>query len=198
MESQSSERKRTTEEIQDAQIGLLEWQIEIDSLTGVKNLEAFKAELDRLLEIIHGKIVEQRHGVEPLREIAVLFVDLDYFGKVNTKLGHEAANEVLRKVTDLLKDALRGGDTLARYGGDEFVALLPNTNEEHAVATANKLREALDNDPELKKLGVTASLGVCFANASSEADSTTLIDRADKAAYVAKRSGRNRVEVYSD
>jgi|SRR3989344_298081 len=199
-----SRRELSKEEVQDAQIGLLEWELEdreerygLDHLTGLKTLKVFEQELERSLKMIRGEMEEHRTGVEPLKEVSLVFIDLDHFKEVNDTLGHTAGDDVLKKAAEHMKSAVRGTDLLARYGGDEFIALLPNTSEKHAVIVAEKLRATLDSDPELKKLGVTASIGVSFTNTSDATDSKTLIERADAAAYAAKKAGRNRVEMYS-
>ena len=168
-----SRRELSKEEVQDAQIGLLEWELEdreerygLDHLTGLKTLKVFEQELERSLKMIRGEMEEHRTGVEPLKEVSLVFIDLDHFKEVNDTLGHTAGDDVLKKAAEHMKSAVRGTDLLARYGGDEFIALLPNTSEKHAVIVAEKLRATLDSDPELKKLGVTASIGVSFTNTS--------------------------------
>ena len=203
-EFQKQRRELSKEEVQDAQIGLLEWELEerdrqhgIDPLTGARRREVLIHELDRLLPIIRREKQEQRTGVEPLKEISLIFIDLDNFKKVNDTKGHLAGDNILKKVTELLKGALREKDILARYCGDEFTALLLNTGEEGAMITAEKLRAALDNDSELKSVGVTASFGVCSSNVSTAIDSENFIKHADETAYLAKRAGGNKVEVYA-
>lgn len=150
MESPRKKRELSREEEQDAQIGLLEWELE-----------------DR----------EERHGIDPLTDAR--------------------RREVLIKATNLMRSQIRATDMLARYGGDEFVILLPNTNQEHTLVAAEKVRAALDTDEELNSLGVTASIGVCSSDVSDATDPETFIKHADEAAYKAKQSGKNRVEVYS-
>ncbi len=169
----------------------------IEPLTGAQRREVLVRELDQALKMIRGKIGEQREGKEPLREAALVFIDLDKFKQVNDIHGHPTGDKVLQKVTGLLKGVLREKDLLARYGGDEFAVFMPNTDESGAATAAEKLRAALDTDPELKGFGVTASIGVCSSNVSTAEDSENFIKHADEAAYVAKRAGGNRVEVYT-
>jgi diguanylate cyclase (GGDEF)-like protein len=179
------------------QIEYLEKKAGIDYLTGVSNRAAFEAELGQAFEMLQGKIVEHREGAELLKEISLIFIDLDNFKQVNDTRGHTAGDEVLKKVVELLNGVLRESDMLARYGGDEFVALLPDTNEPGAMTTAEKLRTILENDPELKELEVSASFGVAWADASNATEPKILIEQADSAVYAAKQGGRNRVEVYA-
>ncbi len=164
-----------------------------DFLTKLKTREIFKSELDRSLKIIRGEARERREGFEPLEKVSVIFIDLDHFKNVNDTLGHAAGDEALQKVTELMKHATRENDMLARYGGDEFVVLLPNTDAEHAAVAAEKLRVALNDDEQLKSLGITASLGVASVDRSNATNAETLVKRADEAAYAAKAAGRNQV-----
>jgi len=211
------ERKRELpkEEVQDAQIGLLEWELEerdrqhalelentneqhgIEPLTGTRRREVLLHELDQALKKVRGEIQEHREGVEPLEKISLVFIDLDKFKQVNDTRGHAAGDAVLITVAELLRKELREMDILARYGGDEFVVLLPNTDEKGAMIVAEKLRAALDNDPDLKEVGVTASFGVVSSTVSTADNPGDFIKHADEAAYISKRAGGNRVEVYT-
>ena len=202
------------EEEQDAQIGLLEWELEernkqhveeiegihtqhgIEPLTGTRRREVLKDELDRILPMIRGEMSEQRGSGESFKSVSLIFIDLDKFKQVNDTRGHLEGDKVLIKVAELLRDVIRGTDMLARYGGDEFAVLLPNTDENSAIIIAEKLRATLDTDVELKGFGVTASIGVCSSDVSTAEDTETFIKHADEASYVAKRAGGNRVEVY--
>ena len=216
-------RELSPEEIIDAQAGLHRWDKEIqahehdlekglwqwdrevlkeerdtDPLTRLRRPEALNKELDRLLKLLRGEVEQKREGNGTPKEISVIFIDLDNFKEVNTKLGHLGGNQVLRRVADVLQDPLRRGtDMLARYGGDEFVVLMPNATEEYALKTAEALLKAFDDDEELKKLNVTASFGVCSSEVSSATDSMTFVHHADIAAYQAKEGGKNRVVAYT-
>ncbi|MCX6790348.1 MAG: GGDEF domain-containing protein [Candidatus Kaiserbacteria bacterium] len=168
----------------------------IDSLTGAQRREVFKNELDRVFAMIRNEKLEQREGSITPQRASLIFLDLDKFKQVNDTHGHLIGDRVLSSVSRILRDTLRATDVLARYGGDEFIALLPNTNEDDSVFVAEKLRVAIDSDPELRGFGVTASIGVCSSDASTADDSDTFIKHADEAAYFAKRGGGNKVEVY--
>lgn len=178
------------------EVGELHEHYGIDPLTGARTRAVLVKELNRLLPIVRGKMEEMREEVEPLKEIALIFIDLDKFKQVNDTHGHIMGDKVLTKVAELLKGSLRGEDVLSRYGGDEFAVLLPGMDERKAMVAAEKLRATLDDDSELKSFGVTASLGVCSTEVSTAIDSENFIKHADGAAYVAKRAGGNRVEVY--
>lgn len=187
------------QEIKQKEIGRLEQQVEdlgIDGLTGVQRREIFKNGLNRVFSMVRNEEKEQREGAEAPSRVSLIFLDLDKFKQVNDTHGHLTGDEVLKRVARLLKEALRATDILARYGGDEFIVLLSNTNEGNAVTVAEKLQSSIDNDPILKGFGVTASIGVCSSEVSTAEDSETFIRHADEAAYVAKREGGNRVKVY--
>lgn len=176
------------------QIAYLEKQLGIDFLTSASNRRTFENKLDQSLVMIREGTQEQRAGTEPLKEISLIFIDIDNFKQVNDTLGHLAGDAVLKKVTELLRSTLRETDMLSRYGGDEFTVLLSNTKEEHALMIAEKLRMKIESAAELKKLKVTASFGVCSSEKST--DMETLHEYVDRALYAAKHNGRNRVEVY--
>ena len=189
---------------QDAQIGLLEWEMEerekqhdIEHLTRLRTREFF----DNELKLICGEIVEKRRGVEPLKKVSLILIDLDHFKKVNDSLGHAAGDEVLRRVSAFLIDSVRPTDTVARFGGEELIILMRDASVEVAARHAEEIRAKI---AELKfnaysELKITASFGVCSAEVSPAINSKTLVEQADKALYEAKvdeKEGRNRVRVY--
>jgi diguanylate cyclase (GGDEF)-like protein len=126
--------------------------------------------------------------------LAVLMIDIDFFKDVNDRHGHAAGDEVLRHVTQVVRDHLREDALLARYGGEEFTVLLPVRSRMEALAVAERLRELVELTPCETRQGqirVTVSMGVTFHGEAStlEAD----LARADAALYEAKHCGRNRV-----
>lgn len=157
-----------------------------DGLTGVYNhrhaMDLIRAELDR----------SQRYG-SPL---SLLLIDIDYFKTVNDSHGHLAGDGVLHKVARLISEALRAVDHVGRYGGDEFVAILPHTDREAARSTAERLREMIATH----ELGsapagfrVTVSIGVATNTATDGRSPSDLLGEADAALYRAKEAGRDRV-----
>jgi diguanylate cyclase (GGDEF)-like protein len=154
-----------------------------DPLTGVYNRRRFVNELrERFSEF-------KRYA----RFAAVILLDIDLFKQVNDQYGHQTGDEVLCHLCVLWRKELRASDILARFGGEEFIILLPSTSIEQAAITAERLRtqvEARDTPPR-----VSISLGVSsFAPEDSSEDA--IISRADEALYQAKRNGRNQVQVY--
>ena len=182
---------------------LLEWHIEyleeqhgIDSLTGAKNRKTFERELEQSLKMIRREIAEHRAGGEALKEVSLIFIDIDHFKKINDVYGHSVGDEVLQKISALLMDSVRGTDIVARVGGEEFIVLLRDADVGIATRNAEDFRAkiarmAFNKTPNLN---VTASFGVISSKSSTNAK--TLYDLVDKALYAAKRAGRNRVEVY--
>jgi diguanylate cyclase (GGDEF)-like protein len=153
-----------------------------DPLTGVANRRLMAQALT--LEINRA---ERTGG-----KFSVCMVDIDHFKRVNDIHGHEAGDKVLVAFGELLRLHTRQTDIVARFGGEEFVILLPHTSLEYAIATANRIREAFAAcRVEPLSNPVTASFGVVELAESEQGDA--LLRRADKALYEAKESGRNCV-----
>ena len=126
----------------------------------------------------------------------VLMMDLDFFKTINDAKGHSAGDAILEETALRMKSMLRSQDTAARWGGEEFVILLPETSVAQGLVVAEKLRCRLGDSPYFyngEAIAVTASFGVAQFDGTS--DAMTLVNEADKAMYEAKNNGRNRVEV---
>ncbi len=127
----------------------------------------------------------------------MLFVDLDHFKAVNDEYGHAAGDRVLKAVADALRGRTRVFDSIGRYGGDEFIALMPGTSPGDAQSAAERLRsaiEALGFSPPEGPPALSISIGVaCTGGRPVSAE--TLLSEADGALYAAKRAGRNRVHL---
>jgi len=134
------------------------------------------------------------------KDIGIAMIDLDEFKEVNDTLGHDAGDILLQAAAERLASSLRTGDTVARFGGDEFVLILPELKDaEDAVLVAQKIVEAFRNLflIDSHALRVTASIGIAvYPGDGMEAD--TLLKKADTAMYRAKHAGRNRYHVYSE
>ena len=159
-----------------------------DGLTGLPNFRSFHARLEEEVARAH------RYG----HPLACAMVDLDGLKEINDRLGHAAGNRAIMALADAVREELRDTDFAARYGGDEFVVLLPQTSESHGALFAERLRRRLIEVSQEAGLPVRGSIGVA-AVAADELDSPEaaedLLRRADEALYRAKRSGRDRVEV---
>ncbi|MDQ7082308.1 MAG: GGDEF domain-containing protein [Aquificota bacterium] len=158
----------------------------VDSLTGILSRTAF--------EEIMVKEVERakRYG----GKLSVILFDIDNFKTINDTHGHLFGDRVLKKVANTVRENIRSTDTVARWGGEEFVVLLPGAGREEAVAVAEKLRRSVQNLGLGNRMRITASFGV--AELRDGDDSVRLLLKADKALYSAKRNGKNRVEVYRE
>jgi len=178
---------RTTQELK--RIFILEQENITDPLLGIFNRRC----LDRRMQ--EEVLRAQRHHLD----LTLLMVDIDNFKLVNDTWGHQVGDLVLKHLTELLEKALRQTDILARFGGEEFVILLPHTPETEGVKLAEKLQTTVELTPlhSIPELSVTISIGVaCLLTDGDTAYS--LLERADKAMYWAKREGRNRVVRYPD
>ena len=140
----------------------------------------------------------QREITRSLREtkaLGVILVDVDHFKKVNDELGHETGDYVLQEIAKQLSASLREYDGVGRYGGEEFLLVMPGCDLATTVRRANEIRELISNTPiptPLRATTVTVSMGVSVAESST--NSGSLLRRTDLALYQAKRNGRNRVE----
>jgi len=157
-----------------------------DVLTGLRNRRHVEEYLARLVSLA------RRHA-EP---IAVLIVDIDHFKSVNDRHGHDAGDAVLREVAGRMLDSVRLEDMIGRWGGEEFLVVLPNTAAQGAAELAERLRQVVADEPcqvpDGGAVSVTISLG-CAASVID--DAATLVRSADAALYEAKESGRDRVVV---
>lgn len=160
---------------------------ELDALTGALNRRTIDLWLTRSFTEAH------RHG-QPL---AVLFVDLDLFKRINDTHGHACGDACLRQVSEALRRELEPGDLLGRYGGEEFIVVLPGRNGDSARQVAERIRAAVEREQvacDGRKVPMTVSVGVATRLEREDAPGAA-VERADKALYAAKRAGRNRVNV---
>ncbi len=162
-------------------------EAQLDSLTGCGNRRSFD-------EVFHKEAERSRRLG---RGIAALFLDLDHFKSINDRHGHGVGDVVLQHAARRIELALRESDLLFRWGGEEFVVLLPHTSPAEAAALAERIRESLAASPLLPSAepeALTASIGAAAA-AQLPVTAAALLARADAACYEAKRQGRNRVVV---
>ncbi len=162
-----------------------------DALTSLFNRRYFEEALDR----------EVRRAIRYNLPVALLMADIDYFKIYNDAHGHHQGDHVLKEVTARLTENTRQVDIVARFGGEEFVVILPMTTKTHARLVAEKLRRSVEEtkipgEEVLPGGNVTISLGLA-AYPEDASDPTALIQAADTALYAAKRKGRNRTEMFT-
>jgi diguanylate cyclase (GGDEF)-like protein len=160
---------------------------ETDDLTGVLNMRAFATIAER---------VAQQAG-RYARPFSVLMIDSDSLKQVNDTLGHETGNRLLQQTVECIQGRLRQTDLVARYGGDEFVALLPETPCNGAAGVAERIRKSIETialASREHKVSVTVSIGVaCYPNHGVDFES--VLEKADQAMYASKSAGKNCVTV---
>jgi two-component system, cell cycle response regulator len=157
-----------------------------DAMTGLFNRRAFEE-----LLTVEG----ERRGGGPL---SLLMIDIDNFKSINDRFGHPAGDEVIVAVGKAIGEECRGGDLAARYGGEEFAVLLPGASEASATGVAERIRgriASIDFKFSIGDFNVTGSFGVACRR-EPQIGMRDLISQADRALYVAKRSGKNRVSVH--
>ena len=157
-----------------------------DPLTELYNRRQIEVIVDR--EFVRTK----RYG-SPL---ICMMIDVDHFKKVNEEYGHKAGDMVLRDLSGIIQGNIREVDTPSRWGGEEFLLLMPETDKEKSMQPATRIleRTAAYTFPKMPKGRVTVSIGIAMAPASNIETAEQLIDASDLAMYEAKRKGRNRIE----
>jgi len=161
---------------------LLEYQASHDSLTGLFNRNKFKD--------LFGK--ELRRGIRYDNELSLILFDLDNFKRVNDTYGHQVGDEVLIEIAQIITAGVREHDTVVRWGGEEFIILLPETSIDGALMVADKIRLLISEKPiSSQNINITASFGISKMIEDDTEDS--FVHRTDKALYEAKQNGKNRI-----
>lgn len=167
----------------------LQFEAAHDPLTSLWNRGA-------IMDTLKRELLRQQRGKEPL---GIMMADLDHFKKVNDSLGHLVGDAVLQEAARRLAGAVRGYDAVGRYGGEEFLILMPGCDSTHLFDLGERLRRALADGPIQTTAGevpVTLSVGAVCVSAGSEIHNyEELLRAADAALYSAKANGRNRVEI---
>jgi len=161
-----------------------------DAVTGLRSRRY-------VTEVLAIEVLRARRYRLPL---TVLMADLDHFKSVNDRFGHPVGDSVLRRVSDLLRSLLRATDVAGRFGGEEFLVVLPQTDRSGALSLAERWRRSLEltalEAPDGKRIRTTVSIGVAEFMAHM-ARPDELVRAADDALYTAKSNGRNRIEIAS-
>jgi two-component system, cell cycle response regulator len=178
-------RKRYTERLRDNVQFSIEMAI-TDPLTGLYNRRYMESHLGSLLQ----------QAAARKKPLTVLVLDIDYFKAINDSYGHDAGDEVLREFATRIRKSIRGIDLACRYGGEEFVVVMPETDLAVATMVAERLRRRIATEPfpvqqSARSIEVTISVGLSALGPND--DAADILKRADRALYRAKRDGRNRV-----
>jgi len=158
----------------------------LDPLTGVYN----KRQILNFLEKFLANFV--RYKKDPF---SIMMLDIDYFKKINDTYGHLAGDFVLKEFVKIIKNKIRSSDILGRFGGEEFILILPNTKVSGALKLAMRIKDEVENyvfEYGKENIKVTTSIGITSVSLNDSVES--LLERVDEALYDAKRKGRNRIE----
>lgn len=169
------------------EIERLKQEASIDGLTGISNRGDFERQIAKYVSNA------KRYG----RNLSVFLFDIDDFKKINDTYGHQTGDEVLKGITETVKNNIRSCDLIARYGGEEFAVLLPETSAEMAAELAERIRIRISETTvraEGKSINATASFGVAYLKPETEVHE--LIKKADENLYIAKKNGKNQIAFY--
>ena len=167
----------------------LEYQTQIDSLTSLFNRRAFEKKIQEEFE-------RSKRYQSPL---SVLILDLDNFKTINDTYGHHGGDSALVKISDTLREMTRQSDFASRYGGEEFVLILPETDQESAIQAASKIHSAIRSSSFgtiSRPFTLTVSIGISSSSTKVYSTWREMVDDADRALYLAKNSGKDRIETW--
>lgn len=192
VESLQGKLHESKDEVEKLQLELQNARVEalIDPLTDVFNRRGFEAQM-------------KKHAADPDlqgKKVSFLMLDIDFFKRINDSYGHLFGDKVIRAIASALKAQVKGQDSVARMGGEEFAVILPNTPVEGAYAVAEHIRQTIEQG-KIRRLdkdetvgGITISIGI--ANCDIGGDWTDALSKADEALYTSKTKGRNRTTLY--
>lgn len=181
-------RKRYVDALRDNEQNAIELAA-IDALTGLANRRFFEKQLIETLD-------QAAHGG---RALSLMMIDIDHFKQVNDRYGHDAGDHVLKSLAQRIRGVLRRSDPVCRYGGEEFLVLLPDTPLTVAERVAERMRASIETTPfRLEAAGAQAipvTISIGLADRGGDANAEALLRRTDRALYASKTAGRNRVTV---
>jgi diguanylate cyclase (GGDEF)-like protein len=169
--------------------------------SSIKNIAIY----DTLTGLHNRRYFEERLGVDTQKSfysgspLSLVMVDIDHFKKVNDTFGHTEGDQVLCKISSLLKNSVRKKDTVARYGGEEFILILPEASLESSFVIAERIRRLVENtsfEVGRAQVKITISMGISNFPSHRAKSKEELVKMADQALYDAKREGRNKVCIF--
>jgi diguanylate cyclase (GGDEF)-like protein len=170
--------------------------------SSIKNIAIY----DTLTGLYNRRYFEERLGVDAQKSfysgtpLSLVMVDIDHFKKINDTFGHTEGDQVLCKISSLLKTSVRKKDTVARYGGEEFILILPEAGLEESFVIAERIRRQVENtsfEVGQTQVNLTLSMGISNFPSHRAKSKEDLVKMADQALYDAKRGGRNKVCIFS-
>jgi diguanylate cyclase (GGDEF)-like protein len=170
----------------------LEERSRTDTLTGLANRSWLEEQMQKRFVLCQ----------EQARIMSVVFIDLDHFKKLNDQYGHQMGDQVLEKFGKTLQALIREGDLAGRWGGEEFLIILPDENANAAHVFARRIIQRLEKTPMASDgqypIHVSVSIGIACSDDGGFASADELIDAADKCMYFIKRTGRGGIAVYGE
>lgn len=188
MSKRMSEIKEDADEIR-RRSQEIEFEAVRDGLTGLYNRKAYNEKIEETLAHV------RRYDIKA----SLMICDIDYFKTINDTFGHKVGDLALKKLASLLKERLRSNDFISRYGGEEFVIILPHTDIKGALKAGEGIRSYIDKSIfSYKSQTIPLTISVGISSFMRDDNESTVFERADKALYTAKRSGRNSVRTEED
>ncbi len=180
--------KQTTRQLREM-LTRVETLANVDPLTGLFNRRRFEAVIDK----------EFKRSIRYNLPLSCLMLDIDHFKKVNDAFGHAVGDGVLRETVKIIQNSIRDVDTVARWGGEEFIIMSPNTSKNNALVVADRIRKSMAGQlfQSVADKKITISIGIADIPDPAINTKEQLINAADLALYDAKKSGRNRVRLNS-
>lgn len=176
------------------QNALLQSKEELERLSHTDDL----TQIPNRRNILETLTAEMQTHHRKKRPLSIAMLDIDHFKKINDDFGHQCGDLVLHELAQFVFAQLRAYDTLGRYGGEEFLLILPETSSEQAFAICDRIRKAIQDKVHKyngRGIQVTASIGIAARASEENATLSTLIKEADRCLYIAKETGRNRTEI---